>query len=279
MTIVVAVVTTDGLVLASDSATTQQLSVSGGPPQTSSIWNSANKIVNLRKHWPVGAMTFGRATIEQQSIATHCKDLRAILEGTVADKTISVLDESSFEIKDAAQAVHDYFRVLYDRDPGDVLGFLVGGFSASNPFPEMWQVLIGENGQGSVDCVLPAGQAGIFHQGMTDAITRLVDGAGQGLGDALAKGGVDKAQAEPVADAIRNELSVPWAWSGMPLGETIDLARFLVDTTINFVRFTPGDASVGGPIEIAALTRHEGFRWVQRKHYFDTRLNPREEVN
>ena len=28
------------------------------------------------------------------------------------------------------------------------------------------------------------------------------------------------------------------------------------------------------PIEIAAITKHEGFKWIMRKHYFDVRLNP-----
>lgn len=77
MTIVVAVVTTDSLVLASDSATTQSMTTVAGVPRTSSIWNSANKIVNLRKAWPIGAMTFGRASFAGHSIAIHCKELRA----------------------------------------------------------------------------------------------------------------------------------------------------------------------------------------------------------
>jgi hypothetical protein len=55
MTIVVAVVTTGSLVLASDSATTQQLATTNGDLRTSSIWNSADKIVNLRKTWPIGS--------------------------------------------------------------------------------------------------------------------------------------------------------------------------------------------------------------------------------
>jgi hypothetical protein len=47
-----------------------------------------------------------------------------------------------------------------------------------------------------------------------------------------------------------------------------------VYATIQYVRFTPGFPTVGGPIEIATITKHEGFKWVKRKHFFDTRLNP-----
>jgi hypothetical protein len=26
--------------------------------------------------------------------------------------------------------------------------------------------------------------------------------------------------------------------------------------------------TVGGPIEIAAITKHEGFKWIERRHFF-----------
>ena len=51
----------------------------------------------------------------------------------------------------------------------------------------------------------------------------------------------------------------------MPIQDAIDLARFLVETTIRFVRFAVFlPKSVGGAVEIAAITKHEGFRWVHR---------------
>jgi hypothetical protein len=222
-------------------------------------------------------MTFGRASFKGQSIAIHCKELRARLSGTVTDVDFPALVEDKFSVEDFARAVHKYFLPLYKAEPGGAFGFLTGGFSAGQASPELWQIMITESDD-EVEQLCPSGETGIFHQGMTDAITRLVDGAGQGLGGALTALAVPADQAEPAAEEIRRMLSVPWAWQGMPLGETIDLARFLVDTTINFVRFTPGDASVGGPIEIAALTKHEGFKWVQRKHYYPPELNPTEDV-
>lgn len=275
MTIVVAVVTTGSLVLASDSATTQQLATTKGDLRTSSIWNSADKIVNLRKTWPIGVMTFGRATFAGRSVATHLKDLRRTLSGRGDGG--DPLDGQTLAISNVAEAVRAHFRPLFDAEKDDVLGFLVGGFGASEQSPELWQVLVGEDGDDVTQLAQP-GESGIFHQGATDALTRLVDGAGQGLGSALVNLGVPPEQAETAADDIRSMLSVPWAWSGMPLGETIDLARFLVNTTINFVRFSPGDAIVGGPVELAALTKHEGFKWVQRKHYYPAELNPTEDT-
>ena len=31
--------------------------------------------------------------------------------------------------------------------------------------------------------------------------------------------------------------------------------------------------TIGGPIELAAITKHEGFKWVARKHYYGEELN------
>ena len=62
----------------------------------------------------------------------------------------------------------------------------------------------------------------------------------------------------------------------MPIQDAIDFAEFLVQTTATFTRFKRGAATVGGPTESAAITKHEGFKWVRRKHYFQEAFNRRE---
>jgi len=79
----------------------------------------------------------------------------------------------------------------------------------------------------------------------------------------------------PAVQFIRDRLEMSLVEAAMPIQDAIDLAEFLVDTTIQFSRFTPGAPLVGGPIEIAAITKHEGFKWIRRKHYFSEELNPR----
>jgi hypothetical protein len=59
----------------------------------------------------------------------------------------------------------------------------------------------------------------------------------------------------------------------MPIKNAIELAIFMVETAINFVRFGPGHNWVGGPVEVAAITKHEGFKWVQRKLFYQRELN------
>lgn len=33
--------------------------------------------------------------------------------------------------------------------------------------------------------------------------------------------------------------------------------------------------TVGGPVDVAVISRHEGFVWVKRKYYFNPAVNPR----
>jgi hypothetical protein len=48
----------------------------------------------------------------------------------------------------------------------------------------------------------------------------------------------------------------------------------MVDVTVGFVKFRPGPPTVAEPTDVAAITKHEGFRWVRRKHYYSQELNP-----
>ena len=59
----------------------------------------------------------------------------------------------------------------------------------------------------------------------------------------------------------------------MPTGDAIALADFLVGTTKQFVHFLRGADTVGGDTDLATITRHEGFKWIRRKHFYPRDLN------
>jgi hypothetical protein len=60
----------------------------------------------------------------------------------------------------------------------------------------------------------------------------------------------------------------------MPKQELAELAKELVNLTSVKRKFSSGKESVGGPIDVAVISRTDGFVWVQRKHYFAPNLNP-----
>lgn len=61
----------------------------------------------------------------------------------------------------------------------------------------------------------------------------------------------------------------------MPKQELIDLAEALVSVTAVERKATSDEGTVGGPVDVAFITKHEGFVWIKRKHYFARDLNPR----
>jgi len=58
-------------------------------------------------------------------------------------------------------------------------------------------------------------------------------------------------------------MSIPL--QAMGLQDCVDLAGLFVRTTIEAQRLAVGIRGCGGPIDIATITRSEGFRFVQRK--------------
>jgi len=275
VTVTVAVNAVDSIVLASDSATTQQAQIEPGQVATINIWNSANKIFNLRKCWPVGAMTWGRASIGGRSIATLSKELRCRFSGDRAGFEDWTLDAEKYTIADVAERVKTFFYdEQYASDPAqDALGLAVAGYSAGSDVAELRVILMDGSGCQGPEEPLPAGEPFVGWWGQPEAITRLAKGFSPRLGEALAQLGVPQQDIQGYVDKIQAKTSIPLAWAGMPVGEAIDLADFLVEATIKFVRFAPGHQMVGGPVEIAAMTRHEGFKWIKRKHHYPQNLN------
>lgn len=61
----------------------------------------------------------------------------------------------------------------------------------------------------------------------------------------------------------------------MPKPEMARMAEALVNLTSIKRRVSRGFETVGGPIDVAVISRAEGFVWVSRKHYFPRELNDR----
>lgn len=60
----------------------------------------------------------------------------------------------------------------------------------------------------------------------------------------------------------------------LPKDELAAMAESLVNLTSFKRRVTMAPESVGGPIDVAVVSRGDGFVWVKRKHYFLPELNP-----
>ena len=73
-------------------------------------------------------------------------------------------------------------------------------------------------------------------------------------------------------DSIYNEIK--FIVSILSKKDLSEMAYSLVELTSKKRRYSKEMETVGGPIDVAILTRNEGFVWIKRKHYFGSELNP-----
>ena len=60
----------------------------------------------------------------------------------------------------------------------------------------------------------------------------------------------------------------------LPKEQLADMAESLVSLTALKRRVSNEDETVGGPIDVALITKGDGMIWIKRKHYFEPNLNP-----
>jgi hypothetical protein len=242
------------------------------------VFEHQNKLFNLRKGLPVAGLTFGHGAIGKSSIATLSKDFRRLLS---SDDRYWKIESDSYTIEEVAHKARRFFfdckfvptYAANGTIPGP-LGYWVGGYSAGGELPELWDISI-VNGQCLGPVPLHEGsECDIRWAGDPEAVTRLVLGHSETLVAALNHMGMPSDQVESAMSVIREAARTDLVFPQMPVQDAIDLADFLVRAAIGFARFRAGAETVGGPIEIAAVTKHEQFKWVKRKHYFSTELNP-----
>ena len=266
MTIIVSVKINDGVVMASDSASTFT---------NGQVYLTADKIVNLVKGLPVGAMVTGAGGIGSELITTILKDLRSRLDGS--DGHAWAIDRTAYTMEEIAGRVRQF--LIEEKVPAwpqqDVQMLLrLCGYSAGRPLPEVWEVLI--NGKDLPPNIRRKGEGDIGPNwdGEYEPLNRMMLGLGLAFREAAKKAGID-VTSEKETEVMSN-MSQPMILAAMPIQDAIDLARFMVETTVGYVRFctVKQPKTVGGSVEIATITKHEGFRWVQRRHFYPTLLNP-----
>ena len=72
---------------------------------------------------------------------------------------------------------------------------------------------------------------------------------------------------------LRHARPVIEAVGFLPKEELAQLAESLINLTSVKRRMSPDTESVGGPADVAVITKGDGFIWIKRKHYFDANLN------
>jgi len=265
VTVLVSIKINDGIVMAADSASSYASGM---------IYNNSRKIVNVREGLPVGAMVTGAGGIGNESIDTLLKDLRQRLSGADPSYEEWTLDPDDYSMQDIALRLRQFLFEEKSMAHGASTWtkLRLCGYSAKRPLAEVWEVnLMGKNCPAPV-CIQNEQEFGLRWDGEYEALDRLVFGLGTRFNEFVIKYGLSPQQATEMREKIVPDLYELLFVEAMPIQDAIDLAQYLVETTIGFIKYSVSrPKTVGGPIKIAVITKHEGFRWVQQR---DTRVGP-----
>ncbi len=119
-------------------------------------------------------------------------------------------------------------------------------------------------------------------KGALESIIETVQRTAERLGDTLSTA------IDPKVESMLSELFDAWQsyrrdyWrpvldvvSSLPKDGLAEIAEALVNLTKFRRQVTDVPETVGGPVDVAVITKGDGFVWMRRKHYFEASLNPR----
>lgn len=279
MTVCVSVKVHDCLIFAADSASSLVGLNPDGVPLVMNVWSHGNKVFNLYKGKPLAAMTCGMGHMGPASISNLAKDLRKDLTyGEVGTR----IDINNYTVGEVVDKAKQFFEERYghiDPPPANPHGFefWVGGYGSNCDNGEVWKIVLANGVWADPELVAGVDEDGhVAWGGQPQAIQRLILGYDGGLAGALIDSGLPETSVGPLLEQVQQRLITPLVHSAMPIQDAISLADFLVELTKRYFAFLPGADIVGGATDIATVTKHEGFKWIKRKHYYASDLNPRE---
>ena len=260
----------EGIVLAADSRVTlnAQFEAPPGPPVTvAATYDNATKLLKVKGQEYVGAVTYGMGAIGQQQPRTA--------HSYLPEFEASLAQEQRMTVQDFAQRLSDFFLARWNDahmpnpvPPGQEMVFLVGGYDATAAYGSVFEIFIPS--RPTPHEVIPAGQFGAVWGGQREIVDRLLNGfdarAPQLARDFLQVAPAAQGQPDPLETDLKTKLTTKIPWQFLPLQDCVDLSIFVLRTTITLQKWVVDVRGVGGAIDVATITRTEGFNYIQQKH-------------
>jgi len=161
-----------------------------------------------------------------------------------------------------------YMKQWQDNSPPDYHGspmiFVVGGYNENEHFGRVFIIEIPFKPE-PVEQNPGPNTFGITWGGQKDIVDRLMSGCDYRLSKLIIDSlGLNPTQIE-LLNQVLQSVQLPIPINLLPLQDCVDLAIFFIRTTINAQNLIINLRGVGGPIDVATITRREGFKFVQRK--------------
>lgn len=262
MSLGVAIKAPEGIVLAAESRVT--LGAQGPAGLAIQVnFDNVTKLLSLSQpHHYVGIVTYGQAVIGLRNAQSYMPEFEA------------ELGEERLTVEEYARRLSDFFSARWEEAAnlgqvprpytGPNMVFLVGGYDPGEAYGHVFELAVPGRPEVS-ERNAGVGQFGITWGGQREIVDRLIKGYDERMLPALQQAlSLEPDQMQRVGQAFRQfELVLPIL--AMPLQDVVDLAIFMIRTTITAQSLAATVRGCGGPIDVATVTRSEGIRFVQRK--------------
>ena len=270
----------EGIVLAADSRVTllagMQLPGVNLPAGSNLVvpatFDNATKLLSTPRQPFVAAVTYGAGAIsmkEPRTAASYMPEFDSELLKDAQDKSkIARIAVEGFAKKLSDFFVKQWAAAGMPASGVDDMIFVVAGYDdEAAPYGRIYEVRVPSKPQ-PVE-FLP-GQFGAAWGGQRELTDRVLQGFDPSLPLLVQKylkvPDKDQAKAaEALGNDLRAKLTIPIPWQFLPLQDCVDLCIFLLRTTITLQKWIVGIRGVGGAIDLATITRQDGFRAVQLK--------------
>ncbi|MGD0267373.1 MAG: hypothetical protein ABSD47_20875 [Candidatus Methylomirabilota bacterium] len=263
----------EGIVLAADSRVTLMAITQGNPavpglPQQvvlPATFDNATKLLQITSQPYVGAVTYGAGAMGQREPRTASSFLPEF------DRELTKDQPARLTVEDFAKRLGDFFMRQWTASgmpdkvpPGNDMVFLVGGYDPDAAYGRIFEIFVPNK---PVPNEMIAGQFGAAWGGQREITDRIIQGFDPQLPamvqDILK---IPPEQRDPTLEnQLKAKLSVPIPWQFLPLQDCVDLSIFLVKTTVTLQKWLVAIRGVGGMVDVATITRTEGFKPVQQK--------------
>jgi hypothetical protein len=255
MSLAVVIKGPEGLVLAADSRVTLQ--GKRGNEVFTVNYDNATKLLTFEGQSHLAAVTYGAAVIGARTAHSFLPEFE------VKDR----VKEGRLPVEEFCKELRDFFKERWESEmpknySGPDMTFIVGGFDEGEAYGKVFLFSIPR-----ADNVIPrnAGDFGMTWGGQLELASRMIHGFDPNLPalieNTLTLDGDKKAKLRE----ILKQLEFPIPYQVLPLQDSINLAISMLRSTIIFQSLAAGVRGVGGPLEVAVVTRVKGVKYIQKK--------------
>ena len=262
----------EGIVLAADSRVTlTAVNKKVVPNQVlPAYFDNATKLLRVNGQTYVGAVTYGAGAIGQRSPRTAHSYLPEF------EAELAVSGNERLAVKDFASKLSQFFVRQWQTaempPEAPPMVFLVGGYDDGAPYGRVFEFFVPtmpEPNERHSD----SGEFGMVWGGQKEFTDRIITGFdGQLPGIAQEVLGLSDDQRDNLGIQLKGRLQANIPFQFLPLQDSVDLSILLIRTTIAVQNWVVGIRGVGGPIDVATITRTAGFRPIQQKTITGERL-------